>query len=238
MPFDPESLKDISTDPVDPEVLGTWGTSWEPPPDYPPPVAPGKYNLVVSHIERMRTFKTKAGQNHLEFVVHLEVKGGDFDGRSAARFVKLNTFLNRGTGQSKLGDLLNSAQYPPPRSLQEYASNVQDMLDNPDVRIARGEIDWNGVCNMCRDNALKELTEQSSVEAANTHLNTQIDEGNEDEVEEAWGIKNKAKDVRLKLRSARLFPEENGTRIADATCPDCESTLTVFPVLRRSLARD
>ena len=143
MPFDPDSLEQLSDARVE---AGKWGGEWEPATEFPPCIQPSNQSIVISDINELRGFEAN-GTNHLELDANFRVRGGEQDGASAVTFQELNTFINDRTGQSRIGDMLNSAGFPQPSSLREIAEFIKVMHD--EGKECTAQIEWKGFCSPC-----------------------------------------------------------------------------------------
>ena len=195
MGFDSDNFLDgLSDAPVD---AGTWGDEWTPASEFPPCIQPSNQLLVVSDINELRGFEAN-GTSHLEANLNFRVLGGEQDGVSAATFVRLNTFVNQRSGQSRIGDMLNSAGFPAPASQREMAEFIKVMLD--DGKECTAQIEWRGFCSPCYQASLMTATNANTPEAAKAEL-----QGSDT----SKAVYKAANAAGLKARNARAFPDSS-----------------------------
>jgi hypothetical protein len=183
---------------------------WEPAPEFAPPPPAGTYHMYLDKIRDMAEKQTKQGLR-LFATLDFRIQGGEYDTR-AVNFQRVNnvTFNRRdGKATSFMMDLVKSGGIQQaPTSNKAFALALQSIADRGPGTPFQGQLDWEGVCGVCRDKFLMNATQSGTIEEAKQAA-----------TKEDWDGARKAS---VKAKNYRAFPiNANGSRKDIFTCPDC-----------------
>jgi hypothetical protein len=183
---------------------------WEPAPEFAPPPPAGVYQMYLSNLREIKENETKVGKRVFA-TFDLRISGGQFDDR-AINYQRVNNVefeRKDGKKSSFMLDLIKSAGIQQaPRSNKDFANILQNMAEGGPQFTFKAQVDWEGVCSVCRD--------KSMMASTNT---TTLDEAKVAATKDTWDTARKAS---VKAKNARAFPlNQNGSRKEEFICAEC-----------------
>lgn len=207
--LDPEKLKAMSSAPLGKEEIGSFGNEWEEKAEYPPMIPAGKYRVVISNIHEDRSWTIfNDDEKNTHCFLDFTVQGGEYDGRIAASFIRVQT--KAFYGHSTMGDLINAAAYTngaslPCKSIRDMYSAIYQIKERSMALYL--QLDWEGFDSQARNDYLMEATKQSDADAAKSILKGWGDSADDSQVERSKNTWKAANEVGAAFKSARDFPD-------------------------------
>lgn len=141
--------------------------SWQPPSEFPKLVKGQKaYQFKISQIRECTDIQLPNGKR-INVTIDFEVVGGDEDGRKVT-FQRLNNVefntADRGRTSFLLDYIMSSGARPSLKTNKDFLIQLNKM--EATGTIARGYLDWEGMCMPCFDKNLQDATGASDRESS------------------------------------------------------------------------
>ena len=218
MSFDINSVQ-ISDEPL-PELLD----QWTPPSEFAlPPPGQTWYNFRLSNIRSVAEYVTVNGKR-IKADLDFEITSGPLVGKTVTIWGFHNSefkMSDRGTTSFML-DMIKAAGYKGELKTNKDYAMALTMLETS-RKIIRGYLDWEGICQTCKDGRLREITQSDSIESARA-------KATKDNWKEASTFSVKA----MKYRDFPEVPNSGGKlRRNFFECPTCGSEIRARMKLNR-----